>query len=141
MEKQTRLISAFPGCGKSHLFRNKGTRTILDSDSSKFNKDYFPENYMQHIKNNMGKADIILISSHDVVRDALVENELPFTLVYPDRSIKEEYIQRYKDRGNEDSFVKLLQENWDNWMDGMENQKGCDHIKLQKGQYLSDVIE
>jgi len=141
MEKQTRLISAFPGCGKSHLFRNKGTRAILDSDSSKFNKDYFPENYMQHIKNNMGKADLICISSHDVVRQALLENKLPFTLVYPDRSIKEEYIQRYKDRGNEDSFVRLLENNWEEWMDGMENQKGCDHIKLQKGQYLSDVIE
>lgn len=139
--KNTRLISAFPGCGKSHLFRNPGGRVILDSDSSQFNKDYFPENYLQHIKNNMGKADIICISSHDVVRDALVENELPFTLVYPDRSIKEEYIQRYIDRGNEDSFVKLLQENWDNWMDGMETQKGCDHIKLQTGQYLSDVID
>lgn len=141
MEKQTRLISAFPGCGKSHLFKNKGTRAILDSDSSKFNKDYFPENYMQHIKNNMGKADIICISSHDVVREALLENKLPFTLIYPDRSIKKEYIQRYKDRGNEESFVKLLENNWEEWMDGMENQKGCDHIKLQKGQYLSDVIE
>ena len=141
MEKQTRLISAFPGCGKSHLFKNKGKRAILDSDSSKFNKDYFPENYMQHIKNNMGKADIICISSHDVVREALVESKLPFTLVYPDRSIKEEYIQRYKDRGNEESFVKLLENNWEAWMDGMETQKGCDHIKLQTGQYLSDVIE
>ena len=141
MERQTRLISAFPGCGKSHLFRNNETKTILDSDSSKFNKDHFPGNYMEHIKTNMGKADIICISSHDTVRDALNENKLPFTLVYPDRSLKEEYIQRYKDRGNEEGFVKLLEANWDDWMDGLENQKGCDHIKIQTGQYLSDVIE
>ena len=140
MTKETKLISAFPGVGKSHLYKNKGNKIILDSDSSKFDKKNFPKNYIKHIKNNMGKADIILISSHDVVRDALVTNNLYFTLVYPDKSIKDEYIQRYRDRGNKDNFVKLLEDNWDSWISDMENQKGAEHIKLQSGQYLSDVI-
>jgi hypothetical protein len=140
MEKKTKLVSAFPGCGKSHLFRNKGEKVILDSDSSTFDKSQFPKNYIQHIKENIGKADIILISSHDIVRDALVVNGLRFTLVYPDISIKDEYIQRYIDRGNNDAFVKLLQENWDTWIRDMEKQIGCEHIKLKSGQYLSDVI-
>ena len=95
---------------------------------------------MKHIKENIGKADIICISSHNIVRNALVEKDLPFTLVYPDRSLKEEYIKRYKDRGNNPVFVKLLENNWNIWMDDMENQKGCDHIRLKSGQYLIDVI-
>ena len=42
----TKIISAFPGCGKSHLFRVAGDSIkILDSDSSKFDKDHFPANY------------------------------------------------------------------------------------------------
>ena len=140
MTKETKLISAFPGVGKSYLFKNKGNKIILDSDSSKFDKKKFPENYIKHIKDNIGMADIILVSSHDVVRDALVANGLDFTLVYPDKSIKDEYIQRYKDRGNKDDFVNRLEDNWDRWIDGMEKQKGAKHIKLQSGQYLSDVI-
>jgi len=138
--KETKLISAFPGVGKSYLFRNPGDKKISDSDSSHFNKDYFPENYIQHIKNNIGEADIICISSHDVVRNALVENDLHFTLVYPDKSLKEEYVSRYKERGNNDQFVTLLEKNWNDWIGQLETQEGCDHIKLQKGQYLSDVL-
>jgi hypothetical protein len=62
-------------------------------------------------------------------------------LVYPNRDIKDEYIQRYKDRGNNDSFVDLLNKNWDNWMDEMDGQKGCEKVTLGSGQYLTDVID
>jgi hypothetical protein len=41
--KQTSVISAFPGCGKSHYFRENKDKSILDSDSSKFDKSNFPE--------------------------------------------------------------------------------------------------
>jgi len=112
--KKTLVISGFPGIGKSHFFRKNKDKVVLDSDSSKFSwiekgirHPDFPNNYIKYIKENLayinplgvGKADIILVSSHKNVRDALVENDIPFTLVYPSRDIKEEYLQRYKDRG------------------------------------------
>jgi hypothetical protein len=137
---KTVIISAFPGCGKSHLFRNKGEKQILDSDSSKFDKSQFPQNYINHIKSNIGLADMILVSSHKEVRDALVDNGIEFTLVYPNKEIKDEYIQRYIDRGNEDKFVELLKNNWNNWIPELEQQNGCKKIELKSGQYLSDVV-
>lgn len=136
----TLVVSAFPGCGKSHLFRNKGETKILDSDSSTFDKSEFPQNYISHINSNIGSVDIILVSSHKVVRDALVDDGIEFTLVYPCRDIKDEYIQRYVDRGNDDKFVELLKTNWENWMDELEEQSGCKKVELQKGEYLSDII-
>lgn len=136
----TLVISAFPGCGKSHLFRNKGERKILDSDSSTFDKSKFPENYIDHIKSNLGKVDIILVSSHKVVRDALVDKGIDFTLVYPNRDIKDEYIQRYIDRGNDDKFVELLRNNWNTWMNELDSQNGCRKEELKEGEYLSDII-
>lgn len=149
-EKETIVISGFPGIGKSHFFRimKNSDKKVLDSDSSLFswiekgvrNPD-FPNNYMKHIKENLGKADIILVSSHDIVRDALVKNNIPFTLVYPSREIKEEFINRYKQRGSDENFIKLLDKNWDNFIDGCENQKGCNHVTLKEGEYLSDIIE
>jgi uncharacterized glyoxalase superfamily protein PhnB len=136
----TLVVSAFPGCGKSHLFRNKGDKKILDSDSSTFDKSQFPENYINHIKSNIGDADIILVSSHKEVRDALQNQGINFTLVYPKKDIKDEYIQRYIDRGNDGKFVDLLKQNWENWVGELEQQSGCEKIKLDSGQYLSDVI-
>jgi len=136
----TMIISAFPGCGKSHYFRNNKDKIVLDSDSSTFDKSDFPRNYIEHIKSNIGKTDTIMVSSHKEVRDALVENGIFFTLVYPEPSIREEYVQRYIDRGSPESFVKLLTTNWDSWISELEEQRGCDKIKLKKGQYLSDVI-
>ncbi len=138
--KTTLVVSAFPGCGKSHLFRNKGERKILDSDSSTFDKSNFPQNYIEHIKSNLGNVDLILVSSHKEVREALVDNGIEFTLVYPDNNIKEEYIKRYIDRGNNDRFVELLTNNWNNWIDELDNQTGCEKIKLNTGEFLSDVI-
>jgi len=138
--KETELVSAFPGTGKSYYFNNT-SKDVLDSDSSKFDKSDFPENYIRHIKENMGKVDVILISSHEEVRDALVDADLEFTLIYPDKSLKDEYLERYEERGNDDKFVKLLYENWDNWLDDVAKQEGSKHIVLESGQYLSDVID
>ena len=137
-KKSTILISAFPGVGKSYLFKNLKDYKILDSDSSTFDKDLFPGNYIDHIKQNIGVVDIIMISTHDVVRQQLEENGLFFVLVYPDISLKDEYIGRYNERGNDDNFIKILGENWDNWINDIEKQKGCLKIKLQSGEFLGD---
>jgi hypothetical protein len=34
-----------------------------------------------------------------------------------------------------------LGKNWDNWMDEMDTQEGCKKVKLESGQYLTDVID
>ena len=137
---ETLVISAFPGCGKSHYFREKVDKVVLDSDSSKFDKSDFPRNYIQHIKENIGEVDVIMVSSHKEVRDALVQNGIQFTLVYPDISIRDEYIQRYIDRGSPEAFINLLTKNWELWIGELDTQIACHKIKLGEGQYLSDVL-
>jgi hypothetical protein len=136
-----KVYSAFPGVGKTTYF-NTTDKNVLDSDSSNFDKEHFPNNYIEHIERNIQdmKVDKILVSSHKDVRDALVEKGIPFVLVYPNKKLKDEYIQRYKDRGNNDAFVNLLDKNWNNWIDEMDNQEGCEKIILGSGQYLTNVI-
>lgn len=138
--KVTILCSAFPGCGKSHYFKNTEL-DVLDSDSSTFDKSEFPQNYMEHIKENIGKVDVILISSHDVVRDALTDLGYPYLLVYPDINSKEEYLKRYVERGNDDAFVKLLEQNWETWLTDLANQhEPASHCVLRSGEFLSEVL-
>jgi len=54
--KDTKIISAFPGTGKTTLYKNDKYRDIkiMDSDISKFDKKYFPKNYIEYIKNCIG---------------------------------------------------------------------------------------
>ena len=115
------VIAAFPGTGKSYCVKNEAEKFdgVLDSDSSNFSwkKDAngnntternpdFPNNYIEHIKENIGKVDVIFVSSHKEVREALEKENIKYTLVYPNVFQKEDYIKRYKNRGNSESFGK-----------------------------------
>lgn len=139
-DNETLVVSAFPGTGKSYFFDNSDLN-VLDSDSSKFDKAHFPANYIEHIKSNIGKADIIFVSSHKVVRDALVENGIEFILAYPRVELKYEYLSRYKVRGSQDAFIQLISCNWDSWIEEMKNQSGCFRYQLGPGNYLSDYVD
>jgi len=115
---KTKIIAAFPGTGKT-TFYNANKEITLDSDSSRFSwwinsenqkkrNPYFPHNYIKHIVENIGKYEYILISSHKEVREALLNNCLYFYLIFPNIFRKEEFIQRFKERGNDETFIKLI---------------------------------
>lgn len=142
----TEIICGFPGIGKTHYYRQSEGRA-MDSDSGKFNwiskgvlNPAFPVNYINHIKENIGKADIIMVSSHREVREALVEAGLGFTLIYPDKTKKAELLTRYRERGSDEAFLELIDTNWDKFMKEMEEQKGCIHVVLPPETYLSDYL-
>jgi len=124
---RTKIISGFPGIGKSY-YHKLHPETTLDSDSSEFSwiinefgdkirNPEFPYNYIKHIKNNIGKYEYIFVSSHEEVRRALLDNCLFFYLVYPVYWQKMIYIERYKARGSSEDFIQKVSANWDNWID------------------------
>jgi len=125
---KTKIISAFPGTGKSY-YHIKYPGITLDSDSSNFSwvKDEngnntkernpeFPQNYINHIKENIGKYKYIFVSSHKEVRDALLDNCLFFYVVYPNERRKDEFLERYRSRGNDEKFIQLISDNWEKWI-------------------------
>lgn len=150
-EVKTKIISAFPGTGKSTFFKENGD-ICIDSDSSNFswivdaegNKERnpeFPKNYIQHIKDNIGKYEYIFVSSHDEVRNMLFDNCIFFYLVYPSIDRKDEFLERYKNRGNDDSFIALLSKNWTKWLSDINMiNDGCSKYELTKGMNISDFI-
>lgn len=128
--KNTIIISAFPACGKSYMYNNYNGKpySMLDSDSSKFSWIYengiktdkrnpnFIADYMNHIKENIGKVDVIFVSSHAGVRKALRENNLKYIMVYPSLDMKDEILKRMKARGNDELFIKFQQDNYENFI-------------------------
>ena len=153
--KNTKIISAFPGCGKTYCF-NKYKDTdikILDSDSSEFSwlKDKngnntkernpeFPINYINHIKENIGKVDIIFVSSHDLVRKALEDNSINYILVYPILNCKENYIHRYINRGNDISFIDFISKNYDKFIKDMMDEEFPAKVELYSKETIDDLL-
>ena len=120
---------------------------MLDSDASRFswtspgvrNPD-FPQNYIQHIRENIGKVDIILVSTHAAIRNAFVASELRFTLVYPTPDQKDDYLIRFRERGSTPEFVEMMSQSWTPFLTELIYQGGCYHHILQKGEYLADIF-
>jgi hypothetical protein len=140
----TIVISAFPGTGKTYLYEHSCDLGLLvkDSDSSGFCKSEFPGNYLDHIEANIGHYDVILVSSHQDVREGLNKRGISYTLVYPGLDLKDEYISRYLDRGSEYTFVNLVRENWDDWVISCYLEPGiCKHVVLGPGEYIMDKLQ
>lgn len=160
-EKGTIIISASPGCGKSYCTKNYQDKFyILDLDSAKYryikdkdgnrtderNPD-FPMNNIKSIKENIGNADVIFVSNITTVRKALKDNNLKVIMVYPDKALKEEFMRRYKERGNDENFIRFLSDNWERFIDEIEEDSdGFLMDKLTKERsfinlsYLEDLF-
>ena len=153
---KTVIVSAFPACGKSYVHDNQTSEglTCLDSDSSDFSwikcpngknttigNPEFPNNYIQHIKDNVGQVDIIFISSHEQVVAALDKTDLCWVGVTPHVDCRSEWVGRFWLRGNDDNFIKFINNNWDEFTKPnytYNNQVGS--VTLGAGNYIQDKL-
>lgn len=138
------FVSAFPGTGKSYITKNQNEfpffedMTLADSDSSEHSKEDFPNNYINFIVEKSKAVDIQFISSHATVRKELLDRGIPFVQVMPEKELKEEYVQRYIQRGSPPAFIDFITKNWDSFFD--DGLCGDPLIFLKSGQYLSDLF-
>lgn len=157
--KETLVVSAFPACGKSYTYEKYGNRkVILDSDSSEFswietrerrpggkvirerNPD-FPNNYINHIKENIGKTDIIFVSSHLNVRQALTDAGIKYVTVYPKRNCRLAWVGRMYLRGNDLEFISFINDNWDKFMNDIHSEPHGDNLlRLGADMYLDEIL-
>ena len=152
-----KIISVFPGIGKTTLVQtNKNYIDLESSDykwldidktlsveeckgTAKTINPNFPENYIKKIIELTNNGFNVLISSHKDVREALQAQDIKYTIVLPSLDMKEEMINRYINRGNQENFVKLLETNYENFLDDLSTDTN-EKIILKHEQYLSDVI-
>jgi len=146
-----RVIAAFPATGKSYLAAR--TPGLVDSDSSTFSWKWlhpdvrerhpeWPSNYMAHIRSLLDNgASAVLVSTHAEVRSGLANQGIGFTLVYPEIGLREEYRERMERRGSPPALIaKVIDELWDDAIRECAAQRGCRHIVLGPGAYLTDAL-
>ena len=162
----TEIYSIFPACGKTWLYEHQeeyGLK-ILDSDSSQFSWVYvntdecgipikgfrrlrnpdFPNNYINHIRENIGKYDCIFVSTHASVREALDNAGIDFTIVYPKMSCEAEWVGRcyIREKKCESGCgAEAMYNNWEQWILDCA-AAGCDHneIVLGPGEHVSGLF-
>ena len=145
------LILGFPGVGKTTYARSKSKKyTVSDSDSSMFSwkeegvrHPEWPDNYIRHIKSLIGKVDVIFISTHAEVREAVradPELEQRAFTVLPDGDRKDAFMLNYKQRGSDENFLDLMDRKWSAFRrDAFKNGVGC-RILLPACKFIDDEL-
>lgn len=137
--RQTLIISAFCGTGKTYLCENSNKK-IVEFECWKYDKDCFPDNYVSDIQSKIGQVDIIFISTNPLALNILNKLGIKIILIYPQLELKNEYIERYKNRGSATDFILTLSKYWDSWLEEIKENKYCKHVELKSDEYVSTIL-
>lgn len=157
------IISAFPGAGKTTL--KELYSNVVDLESSEYKYVFnpnatrqeiearkheprglnfsYPHNYLQKIIQCNKEYDFVLTSCGNLITSAMEEEGLNFFVVQPKIECKDEYIQRYINRGNNSKFITYISENFEKFIEKNTRKYEPQNriIWLEKGEYLSDKME
>ena len=106
-----------------HLMSWEGYYNQIKNDLIKTRNPKFPSNYIQHIKENIGKVDFIFVSTHKQVLKAMEEAGIPMVSAEV-TMIPQNYVEltdetavknlnRILDLLDEDDDVQAVYHNWD----------------------------
>lgn len=164
MSKICDVVICGPAVGKTYLSKNDSRFIDLDELKAKYkygivSDENFEENklnrgkivhedsfeYAINILNETIKTDkIVLMSFNKQIIEYLINNKIDYCLVYTDINLRDEYINRMKNRGNSNEFIERMT-NIDDWkkfyIENSSDPNPKYKIKLGKNQYLSDIKE
>ena len=128
------IICGFRGIGKSSIART--LPGIVDLESTPFNKNWkIYADVIEHMDKN---GYTVLVSSHRELREELLNRNINYFYVKPEKNLKEEYLERYKKRGNTKAFINQIKDNWDNYLKSL---KGENIVELKSEEYLLDKLD
>ncbi len=124
------IMTGFAGIGKTTL--GAKYKNVIDLESSEYqyistdgslcyteeNKAgprrrlnrMFPMNYLMAVGKALQEYDIVLVCCGAQVLDSLRRLDVDVLCFYPDQSCKDEYVQRSIDRGNNRTFINIMQQ-------------------------------
>ncbi len=148
------IIAAFHGTGKSYFTKryNQEIFNILDLDTSDFSHKLdssnvkvinpeFPSNFISTLINN-SSHDLALIPVDKSVLNLLIEKNIEFEIIYPDVSLRSDYVLRYIERGSSDDFIRFIDAKFEKLIYEIEtNYLSIKKTKLtSKNHFLSNVL-
>jgi len=156
--RNIKVIAASPGTGKSTLAKNYPNvfydlesipfRHIIKSEFKHLTEEQlkglkrdrnpdWPNNYVAEIENKLKENKIVLITQHRDMLNLLRQKGIPFLFVVPKKQNKKEYELRWRERGNNETYiVKRLNEFIEDIDYALKSSEPC--IQLKKGEYLEN---
>lgn len=130
-----RLVSGFPGVGKSWL--SLQSDRFIDFDSTQWSDKSIYAQVASRARDCDVTESCWLISSHEEVRRELQALGVDYLFVAPEEGCKEEYLERYRKRGNTEDFIDFLDSNWSYFVKPLRNEIVC---SLSAGEFLGSVF-
>ena len=118
-------------------------RRIKDEMISDFNPD-FPDNYINVIKENIGKFNYIFVEAKKEIFKLLENANIDFTIVFPEQSLLAEYVGRSYMKGNGNVLCDVMIKKWDDWILDIESEivtNNRKHYRLKHNEYLSNALK
>lgn len=170
---ESKIVFGFPGVGKTYAFQQMDGHglDLQDSDSSHFHWLYpdgdesfehpikdedgkniphpaWPENYAQYIeltgREQKVKPDFIFVSTHPEVIEAIGSRGFVSYLLVPDKADKMVYLQRYRERGNDEKFISNMEMNWDKFIDqatSLAMKNNINVVVLKQSNRVKTVLD
>ncbi|ORX85464.1 hypothetical protein BCR32DRAFT_241761 [Anaeromyces robustus] len=171
MKKLCSIIVCGPAVGKTYLSKKDSRFIDLDSIKAKYKygiSDEVSDEDFEKNKSNRGEivnhdsfdyvlnilkreiqlkeeetGKIILLSYNKDLLNYINNNNIEYCLVYPKLESRIEYIQRMKQRNNNEKFIEAMtnENSWKRfYIENSNDTKPKYKIELKEGQYLSDII-
>ena len=135
---KTVLCASFCGTGKTFICENSQIKAV---EVEYWQYKGQEKEFLQDIKKHIGIVDIIFLQTDSESLNILHDEGLEIILIYPQKNLRNEYLDRYIERDNPYDFIGSMMKYWDKTIDELSNRKYCKHFVLEKNQYISDVIE
>ncbi len=164
------LVLAYPGSGKTELerqyedvvdFEHQDFRYVYDESirhlplelrkgSTDLRKDNpeWPENFLTNALSELDEGKIVVSPFVRTVYEAYNSDyfkdkakDVKTILVCPRLDQFEDYIERFKERGNSDNFIARRKSEIAAVIEIFENAENCQKIVLESGQYLAESLK
>lgn len=126
-----------------NLLAKEAIKNIYRKETIRVRNPNFVKDYINHIKENIGRVDIIFVSTHLEIRQALQDNNIEYYTIYPSKNMLNEWVGRMYRRGNDSEFIDKQIEMWDKNVGNIDNEPHGKFIyRLNaNGGYIGPVVE
>lgn len=108
----------------------------------------YPQNFLENAIKLLNEGKIVVSPFIDHVFRAYDNSNFKSSvdnvrviLACPMRDNFDEYVQRFKQRGNSDEFIARREKEFSSLMDLFENADGYERIIMKPGEYLSSALD
>lgn len=164
------LIMAYMGTGKTELEKKYENIVDFDFQDYKYIYDksirhlplekrkgstnlrienpHYPQNFLKDAKTLLNEGKIVVSPFIDHVFESYDKSDLKqemsdlrIILVCPERDNFEEYVERFKQRGNSEEFIARREKEFDSLVNLFAQADNYERITIKPGQFLSDALK